>query len=70
MLYYNLIKNITDYLETCNKCQKFQIKILTQKCFFCNKSFCFNCKLVSDITPYETTDLYCIECHQKYFREN
>lgn len=70
MLNYYLIKQITDYLENCNKCHKYQVKSLTQKCFFCNKSFCFDCKLISDVTPYETTDLYCTECHQLCLKKN
>ena len=62
-----LFKNILEYLKICNKCKNLSIYDEMRTCVLCKDYCCDTCKMTRDKTEYETTGLYCNNCHKTNF---
>lgn len=65
-----VVKNITDYLKLCKKCNTYHINNYNQICIICKKFYCNDCskyELIRNYNEYETTSNYCDSCNFLYF---
>lgn len=70
MLNIDVINYTIKFLRLCHKCNRYNILngySENRYCVICKKYSCIECNMIREYTIYETTGLYCIECHSTYF---
>ena len=70
MLNVDVINHTISFMRLCDKCNRYDfLKKYTENryCTICRKYCCTQCNMVRDYTIYETTGLYCTDCHSTCF---
>ena len=65
-----LLRYISEYLNKCNKCKKYDYYKSNNTCSVCKTYFCSDCtkyKLNNGHNDFEALDLYCKNCVSLYY---